>query len=133
MTFKTLVLASLFCLAASAQRKTVFLDKMGGLEPYVEEAIQKTEAQVEFIEESAHPDLKLILGKQFSSVHLEVLYKAKTGRQTQDVLSAVDVKTGKEIVSYPFDPQTTDAGRKRVAAGFANALGPKLKELAAGK
>ncbi len=129
MIFKTLAVTGLFCLAASAQQKTIFVDKMGGLESYVEEAIRKSEAQVEFIEEAAHPDLKLILGKQFSSVHLEVLYKAKTGRQAQDVLSAIDVKTGKEIASYSFDPQTTEVGKKSAATAFASALRPKLKEL----
>ncbi len=102
---------------------------MDGFEQYVESAIQKGEIPVEFIEEREHPDLKVMLGKQFASVHLELLYKGKTGRQAQDILSAVDVKTGKEIARHAFDPQTTEEGKRRAAAAFASSLQTKLREL----
>lgn len=122
----TLALAATLFGASAAERKTIFVDRMGGLEKYVEEAIRTTEADVEFIEEQEHPDLKVLLGKQFTSVYAEILYQKQTGRKGGSVLRAVDVKTGKEIASHLFDDQANEAGKRRVAAEFAGKLKGKL-------
>jgi hypothetical protein len=121
-----LALLTLGLTLSAADRKTIFIDRMDGLEQYVEEAIRTSEARVEFIEEREHPDLKVLLGKQFTSVYAEILYEKQTGRKGGYVLRAVDVKTGKEIASETFTAQTTDAGKRQVAGRFASKLKAKL-------
>lgn len=110
----------------AAERKTIYVDRMGGLEQYVEEAIRKTEASVEFIEEREHPDLKVLLGKQFNSVSTEILYQKQTGRTGGMVLKAVDVKTGKELVSQLIETSGNEESKRRAATSFAEKLKGKL-------
>ncbi len=124
--YAQLALLGLVLTLSAADRKTIFIDRMDGFERYVEEAIRQAESGVEFIEEREHPDLKVLLGKQFTSVYAEVLYQKQTGRQGGHVLRAVDVRTGKEIVSHTFAMPDSEAGKRRAAAAFAEKLKGKL-------
>ncbi len=114
-------------IVGAEERKTLFIDRMGGFEKYVEEAIRETEARVEFIEEREHPDLKVLLGKQFNSVAAEIRYTKQTGRKGESILKAVDVKTGKEIASYSFVPNEDEGSKRRAAHAFAKILHDKLQ------
>ncbi len=123
----TLVVGIGLALPAAAEgRKTVFLNQMGGLEAYIEKAAAAEELPIEFIEEAEHPDLKVILGKKFTSFHAEVLYRKNTGRTEDTTLEVMDSKTKKTMLKYDFKWTTDDAGRKAVAAQFVRQLKSKL-------
>lgn len=124
--FFSLCLALSLAALAAGPKKTVFVDKMGGFEEVVAEALHSAEAAVEVIEEAAHPDLKILLGKSFTSVHAQVLYQKQTGRRDESVLKAVDIKTGKEIVSYRFHMEADRAANLKAARTFADLLRAKL-------
>lgn len=126
--FALLVSLCVAALASAPPKKTVFVDKMGGFEEVVAEALQSTEAPLEIIEEVAHPDLKILLGKAFTSVHAEILYQKQTGRRDESILKAVDVKTGKEIVSYRFRMESDRAAQLKSARIFAGMLRAKLSK-----
>ncbi len=112
---------------SGAERKSVFLDKMGGLEGYIEKAAAQAELDVEFIEEAMHPDLKVMLGKKFTSVYAEVLYKKNTGRNEDTTLQVVDVKSKKPLLTHEFRMSTDDAGKRRIAEEFVRKLKAKLQ------
>lgn len=116
-----LVLSAVACMAES-HRKTLFIDKMGGFEAYLKKALTDREMNVEVIEEEAHPDLKVLLGKTFKSVYAELLYQKNTGRREESELKAIDVKTGKEIASYRFRMADDEASKQRAANSFVDAL-----------
>lgn len=126
--FAVLALLCATALASGGPKKTVFLDKMNGFEEIVAEALQSAEAPLEIIEEAAHPDLKILLGKAFTSVHAEILYQKQTGRRDESLLKAIDVKTGKEIVSYRFHMETDRASNLKAARAFAGLLRLKLSK-----
>lgn len=113
--------------AAAEGRKTVFLDRMGGLEAYIEKAAALQELPIEFIEEAEHPDLKVLLGRKFISVQAEVLYRKNTGRTEDTTLEVIDAKTKKPILKYDFKWAADGAARKGVAAEFVRQLKDKLK------
>lgn len=113
--------------AAAADRKTIFLGRMNGFERFVEDAIRQQELNIEFITEEEHPDLRILLGKQFTSVAAEIVYQRQTGRKGESILRAIDVKTGKTLVTFRFVMQEDDSARKRAARSFAVLLRDKLK------
>jgi hypothetical protein len=126
---RLLALLALLCaiaFAATGPKKTVFLNKMDGFEEIVAEALRSAEVPLEVIEEAAHPDLKILLGKAFTSVHAEVLYQKNTGRRDDSILKALDVKTGKEIVSYRFRMDSDRTENLKAARTFANLLRAEL-------
>lgn len=112
-------------LASDTHRKTIFIDRMGGLERWIEIAIAEKEVKVEVLEEEMHPDLKVLLGKKFTSVYAEILYQKQTGRKEESVLKAVEPKTGKTIVEYSFH-MSGDNSKKQAAEAFVEALKKKL-------
>jgi len=114
-------------LLQAAERKTVFLDRMGGLESYIEKAAAEQELNVEFIEEAMHPDLKVLLGKKFTSVYAEILYKKNTGRAEDTTLQVIDVKTKQPLVSHDFRMATDEAGKQRIASDLVKKLKVKLQ------
>lgn len=122
----TLFLALSLAALASGPKKTLFVDKMGGFEQVVADVLRSTEVPVEVIEESAHPDLKVLLGKSFTSVYAEILYQKQTGRRDESILKAVDVKTGKEMVSYRFHMERDEASQRQAAKNFADLLRKQL-------
>ena len=128
--FSRTVSASLILVAgliAAADRKTVFLDRMGGLETYIEKAAEQQELNVEFIEEAMHPDLKVLLGNKFTSVSAEILYKKNTGRAEDTTLQVIDMKTRKPLVTHDFRMATDDAGKRRIATDLVKKLKGKLQ------
>ncbi len=123
---RTLAL-SLVALSLFAQtRKTVYVDKMEGLEPYVERALQAAELPFDFIEEQKKPDMKATLAKKHSA-YGEILYKGKLGRNEDHVLELVEVETGKVLASYSFAIQADAKSRERIATAFAAQVKKKLK------
>jgi hypothetical protein len=124
-------LRSLFCLLAlggsllfAVDRKSLFLDNMNGFEVYIERAIAKAElgSTIDVIEEEEHPDLKAMLGKRFSSMYAEALYRKNTGRAEDTRITLVDVKTKKELLVYDFTMTGDDKSKQRSADEFVNRL-----------
>lgn len=122
-----LVCLSLLLPLAAIGRKTIFLDRMAGLEPYVEKAALEAELPLEFLEEAEHPDLKVLLGNKFSSVHAEVLYRKNTGRTDNTTLEVIDMKTRKSLLVFSFRWPAEEDGRKRVARDFVSRLKSVIK------
>lgn len=104
---------------AFAGERTVHVDRMGGLGPYVEEALQRQELGLEFVDEDEAPSMKAWLKRNQPSAHAEMLYREKLGRTEDRVLELVDAQKGKVLVRYKFRMDTTDRGLKSAAAEFA--------------
>jgi len=111
----------------SADRKTIFLDKMGGLEAFIEKAAAEQEFNAEFIEEAEHPDLKVLIGSKFKSLHAEVLYKKSTGRTEDTTLEVIDIRTKKTLLNFDFKWSKDESVRRRVASDFIRQLKSKLQ------
>jgi hypothetical protein len=105
-------------LAFSGQ-KSVYVDRMGGLEPFVETALQEQELPFTFLEEERQPALKARLKKQHGSVYAEILYKNKLGRTEDHVLELLDLEKGKVVASYAFRLESSPEARKAIAVEFA--------------
>lgn len=120
MTLRSLTLfAWALLLPLFAQdRKTIYVDKMEGLEPYVEQALKSVELPFDFIEESTKPELKATLAKMHSA-YGELLYKHKLGRNETHVLEFRDVERNKVIASHTFALKGDDDSRKQAAKDFA--------------
>lgn len=99
-------------------RKTVYVDRMDGLEPFVERALAAAELPFDFIEEQKKPEMKATLAKKHSA-YAEILYKGKLGRNEDHILELTNVETGKVIASYSFAIKTDDGSRARIAEAFA--------------
>jgi len=119
---KNLVLAmftiALAIPAGAQDRKTIYVDKMEGLEPFVEQALQAAELPFDFIEEQKKPELKAGLAKMHSA-YGEILYKHKLGRDETHRLELRDVERNKVIASHNFPLRGDDESRKRTAEEFA--------------
>lgn len=108
-----------FLLPALAQeRKTVYVDRMEGLEAFVEKALQDAELPFDFIEEEKKPEMKATLAKMHSA-YGEILYKHKMGRNETHRLELRDVERNKVIAWHQFALNSDDASKQRAAAEFA--------------
>jgi hypothetical protein len=105
-------------LLCAQDRKTIYVDRMEGLEPFVEKALQEAELPFDFIEEDKQPDLKANL-KRNHSAYGEILYKHKLGRNETHRLELRDVETNKVIAWHSFQLSGDEAARKRAASEFA--------------
>jgi hypothetical protein len=121
-----------FCGALLAEeRKKIHVDRMEGMEPIVEKALQDAELPFDFVEEIQHPDLKANLRKMHSA-YGEILYKHKLGRNETHRLELRDVERNKVIAWHAFQliPNDPESSRK-AAAEFATkvraALGNKQR------
>jgi hypothetical protein len=119
----TLMLASL----PAQERKTIYVDKMEGLEPFVEKALQDAELPFEFIEEEKRPDMKASL-KKMHSAYAEILYKHKLGRNETHLLELRDVETNKIIASHSFKLAGDEEAKRRAAAEFATKVRSAMKK-----
>jgi hypothetical protein len=99
-------------------RKTIYVDKMEGLEPFVEKALQDAELPFDFIEEQKKPELKASL-KKAHSAYGEILYQHKLGRNETHRLELRDVETNKVIASHTFKLTDGEQARRRASAEFA--------------
>lgn len=126
-TYATLAFLCLGLPLHAEGRKTIFLDRMAGLETHIEKAALEAELPVEFLEEAEHPDLKVLLGNKFSSVHAEVLYRRNTGRTENTILEVIDVKTKKTLLTYEFKWAAEEGTKKRIAREFVQRLKARLK------
>jgi len=113
------MLAIALAIPAPAQdRKTIYVDLMEGLEPFVEQALQAAELPFDFIEEKKQPELKAGLARMHSA-YGEILYKHKLGRNETHRLELRDVARNKVIASHSFPLQGDDESRRRAAREFA--------------
>ena len=94
------------------ERKTIYVDRMEGLEPFVEKALQADELPFDFIEENKQPDLKANLARMHSA-YGEILYKHKLGRNETHRLELRDVARNRVIVWHD------DKSREQAAKDFA--------------
>jgi hypothetical protein len=117
-TLLTLTLATA-SLSLAQDHKTIYVDKMEGLESYVEQALRDAELPFDFIEEQTKPDLKATLSKMHAD-YGEILYKHKLGRNETHHLELVDLTTKKVIARHTFKLEAGDASRKSAAADFAS-------------
>jgi hypothetical protein len=100
-------------------RKTVYVDRMEGLEPFVEKALQDAELPFDFIEEKDKPEMKANL-RRMQSTYGEILYRHKLGRNETHRLEFRDLKTNKVIASHTFQLKGDDESRRAAAAEFAS-------------
>lgn len=115
----TALIAAVIALPLAAQdRKTVYVDRMEGLEPFVEKALQSAELPFDFIEENKQPELKANLSRM-RSAHAELLYKHKLGRNETHRLELRDVQTNRVIARHEFQLRGDDDARRRAAEDFA--------------
>ncbi len=113
------MLALAISIPAGAQdRKTIYVDKMEGLEPFVEQALLAAELPFDFIEEQKQPELKVGLAKMHSA-YGEILYKHKLGRNETHRLELRDVERKTVIASHNFPLDGNEESRKRAAREFA--------------
>lgn len=110
---------SFFAPALPAQaRKTIYVDRMSGLEPFVEKALLDAELPFDFIEEQKSPDLKANLAR-LHAAQGEILYNFKLGRRETHRLELRDVDSGKVIAYHDFHLLSDDTLRRRAAVAFA--------------
>ena len=100
------------------ERKTIYVDRMAGLEPFVEKALQAGELPFDFIEEEKQPDLKANLSRMHS-VYGEIYYKHKLGRNETHRLELRDVARKKVIAWHIFQLKGDDESREQAARDFA--------------
>jgi hypothetical protein len=114
-----LVITALLAAPLFAQdRKTVYVDKMEGLEAHVEKALKEAELPFDFIEEKSNPELKATLSKMHPE-YGEILYKHKFGRSETHHLELIDVATKKVIARHSFQFSRSDADQAKGARDFA--------------
>jgi len=101
------------------ERRTIYVDRMEGLEPFVEQALVAAELPFDFIEEAKQPELKASLAKMHSA-YGELLYKHKLGRNETHRLEFRDVERNKVIAWHSFPLRADDESRRRAAAEFAS-------------
>ena len=115
----TAILFVLTAIAAFGQsRKTIYVDKMQGLEPIVEAALRDAELPFDFVEEEQQPEMKANL-KKMHSAYGEILYKHKLGRNETHRLELREVETNKVIAWHSFQLSGEEESKRRAAADFA--------------
>lgn len=105
--------------AAAQNRQTIYVDRMEGLEPFVEKALQDAELPFDFVEEEKKPELKANL-KKMHSAYAEILYKHKLGRNETHRLELRDVERNKVIAYHQFALSDDENSRRRAAQEFAD-------------
>ncbi|MFN9262524.1 MAG: hypothetical protein ACK6DY_03415 [Acidobacteriota bacterium] len=114
-----MVIALSACLvSAQEKRKTIYVDRMEGLTPFVEKALTDAELPFDFIEEEKRPELKAQL-KKLHSAYGEILYKHKFGRSETHRLELRNVETDQVIAWHQFQLKDGDEAKKAAAAAFA--------------
>lgn len=114
------ILTTVLAVSLTAQdRKTVYVDRMEGLEPFVEKALQDAELPFDFVEEEKQPEMKAGL-RRMQSAYGEILYKHKLGRNETHRLEFRDVKSNKVLASHVFQLKGDDESRRVAASEFAS-------------
>ena len=99
-------------------RKTIYVDRMEGLEPFVESALQAAELPFDFVEEAKRPEMKASLAKMHSA-YGEIIYRHKLGRNETHRLELLDVESRKVIAWHAFPLKGDDVSRQAAAREFA--------------
>ncbi|MCX6592155.1 MAG: hypothetical protein NTZ56_11575 [Acidobacteria bacterium] len=116
-----LVITMGLALAVTSQaqsRKTIYVDRMEGLESFVESALEAAELPFDFVEEAKQPEMKATLAKMHAAFG-EIIYRHKLGRNETHRLELLDVERNKVIAWHAFPLNGDDAARRKAAAEFA--------------
>jgi hypothetical protein len=98
---------------------TIYVDRMEGMEPFVEKALRDAKLGFSFVEEQQRPDLKANLESKHSA-YGEILYKTKLGRTDSHRLELWDVERRQVIASYDFSlTNASEDARRKAAEEFA--------------
>lgn len=127
MKFAFAALLTIGVLFGAEHRRTIYVDRMEGLEPFVEKALQAAELPFDFVEEQNKPELKASLSKMHSA-YGEILYKHKLGRTETHYLELRDVEKNKAIARYTFRLTDDPKSRERAAAEFAEIVKRRWKD-----
>jgi hypothetical protein len=111
----------------AADRQTVYVDKMNGLESYVEDALKRQELPFDFVEEVRFPDLKTQLKQRSPKTYAEILYHKQTGRTDIYTLELLDLRTNKIVAHTEFKMPYDEDSKKSVARDFAAAVRKAIK------
>lgn len=103
---------------AAQDRRTIYVDRMEGLEPFVEQAMQHAELAFDFVEEAQQPELKADL-RRARSAYAELLYQRKLGRNETHRLELRDLATNRVIAAHTFKLSSDENSRRLAAAQFA--------------
>lgn len=112
---------------ATTTLKRVYVDKMFGLEAYVEKALKDRELPFDFVEEAKQPDLKATARKKNSNFYAEILYREKFGRNEDHTLELYNLEKKKVLAFYDFKLVADAAGLQRIAQEFATRVASALK------
>ena len=113
------VLAAVMAVPLMADvRHTISVERMDGLESFVERALQATKLPFEFVEAEKQSDWKANLARMRSE-YGEILYKQKMGRNETHRLELRNVAQEKVVVWHAFPLRSDDASRERAAQEFA--------------
>ncbi len=112
---------------AQEKKRTIYVDRMEDLAPYVEKALIDAELSFEFIEEEKRPELKAEL-KRLHAAYGEILYKHKFGRSETHRLELRNVETNQVIAWHQFPLKDGAEARKAIAAEFAAKVKAAMKK-----
>ena len=112
---------------AQEKKRTIYVDRMEDLSPYVEKALIDAELSFEFIEEEKRPELKAEL-KRLHAAYGEILYKHKFGRSETHRLELRNVETNQVIAWHQFPLKDGAEARKAIAAEFAAKVKAAMKK-----
>jgi hypothetical protein len=100
------------------ERQTIYVDRMDGLESFVERALQAAELPFDFVEEVKQPEFKTSLSRMHAA-YGEILYRHKLGRSETHHLELRDVARNKVVAGHSFHLKGDDESRERAAREFA--------------
>jgi hypothetical protein len=98
--------------------KRVYVDRMYGMEPVVEEALRTMELPFEFVEEERQPEWKATLDRMHS-FYGEILIRQKMGRNETHRLELRDIERRKVVAWHAFELKMDAKSQERAAREFA--------------
>jgi hypothetical protein len=108
----------LSCAMFAADRQTIHVRPMEGMESIVESALRAVELPFDFIEDANPATLRAGLTRM-QSPYGELLYKHKLGRHETHRLELRSSRTNKVIASHNFALAGGESSRKEAAEEFA--------------
>lgn len=120
------LLAIALTVPASTVSRSVYVPDLGGLGVQVTEALRAQEVPLAVVSSAETADVTVSIRSMYSSDITRNLVAGKLGRTADHVLTAVDRKTGKTLLSYEFSMRPGDEARKHAARTFVSRLKQKL-------
>lgn len=127
------ILAAMLTMPLMADvRHTIYVERMGGLESFVERALQAAEASLKVVEPEKQPEWKASLSRMRSE-HAEILYRQKLGRYETHRLELRDVARQKVVAWHAFELKADDESRERAVLEFADKVKKAIRKSAVDK